>query len=264
MDYRKIYDNIVERGRDRKINGYYERHHIIPKCIGGKDIKNNIVNLTAREHFICHWLLHNIFPNNIKLSRAFTMMCLVKSDKQNRYTPSSRIIEYSKLEKSRTSSGENNPKYWKGKKGGPVSGKNHPMKKNPELRNQISKKLKGHLVSEETREKISKKNKGQTPWNKNKILLPLSKAHRKKISISNLGKKKRPKTNDEKEKIKQYQLTNSSSAKKIIQKDKEGNVINIFNSIKDARNKTGVSRIIDSLKCRKEFVCGYKWVYYDL
>lgn len=72
------------------------------------------------------------------------------------------------------------------------------------------------------------------------------------------------KTNEEKEKIKQYQLENSSSAKKIIQKDKEGNIINVFNTIKDAKNKTGVSRIFDGLKGRKEFVCGYKWEYYEL
>jgi hypothetical protein len=263
MDYKKIYDKIIERAKNRILIGYCEKHHIIPKCVGGKDVKTNIVTLTAREHFICHWLLHNIFPNNIKLSRAFTMMCLVKSGNQNRYIPSSRIIEYSKIEHSRIFSGENNPKYWKGKIGGPVSGENHPMKKYPNLRNQISKKLTGHLVSEETKNKISRKNKNKIPWNKDKKLLPLSESHRKKISISNLGKNKRPKTDEEKEKIRQYQLSNSSSAKKIIQKDKEGNIVNIFNTVKEARNNTGVSRIFDSLKGRKEYVNGYKWEYYE-
>ena len=264
MDYKKIYDKIIERSLNRSIEGYYERHHIIPKCVGGKNIKSNVVKLTAREHFICHWLLHNMFPNNVKLSRAFTMMCLVKSDNQSRYTPSSRIIEYAKLEKSRTSSGENNPKHWKGKKGGPISGENHPMKKYPELRKQISNKLKGHLVSEETRKKISDKNKNKSPWNKDKKLLPLSESHKKKISMGNIGKNKRPKTNDEKEKIRAYQLSNSSSAKKIIQKDKDGNIVNIFNSVKSAKNKTNINRIFDSLKGRKEFVGGYKWEYYDV
>jgi hypothetical protein len=264
MDYRKIYNKIVERGKSRTMVGYYEKHHIIPKCVGGKDVKDNIVNLTSREHFICHWLLHNMFPDNVKLSRAFTMMCLVKSNNQYRYTPSSRIIEYSKLEHSRNNSGENNPRFWEGKKRDSLSGENHPMKKYPELRNQISIKLKGHLVSEETRKKISEKNKNKIPWNKNKKIQPLSESHKIKISNSTLGKSKRPKTNEEKEKISKYQRENSSSAKKIVQKDKDGNVINIFNTVKDARRQTGVSRIFDGLKKRKEYVNGYKWEYYDL
>jgi hypothetical protein len=264
MNYKKIYDKIVERAKNREIVGYFEKHHIIPKCVGGRDIKSNIVNLTAREHFICHWLLHNMFPNNIKLSKAFTMMCIVKGNKQERYTPSSRIIEYAKLELSKNNSGENSIKYWKGKKGGPVSGENHPMKKYPELRIQVSNKLKGHLVSEETRKKISEKNKNQIPWNKGKKLLPLSDSHKMKISKSNLGKYQRPLTNEEKEKIRQHQLKNSSSSKKIIQIDKEGNVVNVFKSIKEAKDKTGVSRILDSLKGRQEYVKGYKWKYYEL
>jgi hypothetical protein len=37
--------------------GYREKHHIIPKCIGGTNDKSNIVTLSAREHFICHMLL---------------------------------------------------------------------------------------------------------------------------------------------------------------------------------------------------------------
>lgn len=263
MDYKKIYNQIIERAKNRNLEGYYENHHIIPKCLGGQDKKNNIVKLTAREHFICHWLLHNTFPENIKLSRAFSMMCLVESKNQDRHVPSSRIIEYAKKLKSKSQSGENNSKYWLGKKGGPVSGDNHPMKKFPDLRAQISKKLLGHTVSEETRQKISQKNKNKTPWNKNKKLLPLSDSHKTSISKSLLGKKKGPMSKEHKEKLKQYQLNNSSSAKKIIQKDKLGNTINVFNSIKDAMKKTGVSRIFDCLKGRKQFVSGYRWEYYD-
>jgi len=56
MNYQKIYDQIIERAKNRKLEGYKEKHHIIPKCLGGPDNKENLVELTAREHFLCHLL----------------------------------------------------------------------------------------------------------------------------------------------------------------------------------------------------------------
>ena len=55
--YKKWYDMIIENAQNRQIKGYKERHHIIPKCLGGSNKKENLVDLTAREHFVCHWLL---------------------------------------------------------------------------------------------------------------------------------------------------------------------------------------------------------------
>jgi hypothetical protein len=66
MDYTRIYNQIVERAQTRKLEGYVEKHHIVPKCIGGLDVKENIVELTAREHFLCHMLLCEIYPQEIK------------------------------------------------------------------------------------------------------------------------------------------------------------------------------------------------------
>lgn len=75
MDYKKIYDKIIlrgqKRGNDKKIlDGYYESHHIVPKCIGGTDKIENLVLLTAKEHFICHLLLEKIYPNEKGLALA--------------------------------------------------------------------------------------------------------------------------------------------------------------------------------------------------
>ena len=51
------------RKTNKKIHGaYYEVHHILPKSLGGSNDKTNLVMLTAREHFICHWLLVKIYP----------------------------------------------------------------------------------------------------------------------------------------------------------------------------------------------------------
>jgi len=75
MDYIKLYNSITERARGRwKVQGIHEHHHIIPVCIGGSDYRDNIVALTIREHYLCHWLLTKIYPSNSSLIFAFNMM----------------------------------------------------------------------------------------------------------------------------------------------------------------------------------------------
>jgi hypothetical protein len=125
MNYQRIYDQIIDRARDRELDCYREKHHITPKCLGGSDSKSNLVELTAREHFICHWLLSRLYPEEPKLSYAFWMMSTSK--RPNRYRPSSRTYEEAKQLQST-------------------------------LR---SLQLLGHITSEETKEKISKSNRGK-------------------------------------------------------------------------------------------------------
>jgi hypothetical protein len=57
--YTKIYWKIIHHRIETilPITTYQETHHIIPKSLGGSNKKENLVKLTAREHFICHWLL---------------------------------------------------------------------------------------------------------------------------------------------------------------------------------------------------------------
>lgn len=75
MDYNNHYTRLIDRAKNRKLTGYAEKHHIIPRCLGGGDDVVNITKLTAREHFIAHLLLIKIHPNNIKLIFALNMMC---------------------------------------------------------------------------------------------------------------------------------------------------------------------------------------------
>ena len=60
MDHARAYDNIILKARKenrKKYKGiYYENHHIVPRCVGGDNSKENKVLLTAREHFIVHKL----------------------------------------------------------------------------------------------------------------------------------------------------------------------------------------------------------------
>jgi hypothetical protein len=107
MDYQKIYNNIIQKAlnehRIKNNTVYYEAHHIIPSCLGGSGRSQqwkthpNIVLLTAREHFISHWLLYRIHPDNHKIIYAFWMMCKVKNkNQQQRFIPSSRQYQEAK------------------------------------------------------------------------------------------------------------------------------------------------------------------------
>ena len=50
MNYQRIHDAIIDRARNRILIGYREKHHVIPRCMGGVDTANNLVELTAREN----------------------------------------------------------------------------------------------------------------------------------------------------------------------------------------------------------------------
>jgi hypothetical protein len=77
MDYKKVYDAIIEKRRNDPPLGYVERHHIVPRSLGGGDDPDNLVELTAREHFLCHWLLVKMCQpeDKSKMSSAFNAMC---------------------------------------------------------------------------------------------------------------------------------------------------------------------------------------------
>lgn len=49
--YEKWYESITNTGKLNR-NDYTEKHHILPKSLGGDDSAENLTNLTAREHFI--------------------------------------------------------------------------------------------------------------------------------------------------------------------------------------------------------------------
>lgn len=74
MDYQKIYNSLIDRGQKRISTDYTESHHIVPRCLGGLDDKDNLVNLTPEEHYLAHLLLMKIYPNNPSLVYAAHMM----------------------------------------------------------------------------------------------------------------------------------------------------------------------------------------------
>lgn len=83
MDYLKHYNLLIEKSRNRIIDGYTETHHIIPRCMDGSDDRDNLTNLTAKEHFIAHLLLAKIYGG--PLWHAVHMMSNLKKYKSRVY-----------------------------------------------------------------------------------------------------------------------------------------------------------------------------------
>ena len=91
--YTKTYKQIIENSKGRISTEYFEKHHIIPKSMGGSDFADNIVKLTAREHFICHWLLTKMVDSEVqktKLTYALNAMMNLENNNQTRYKITSR------------------------------------------------------------------------------------------------------------------------------------------------------------------------------
>jgi hypothetical protein len=94
--YTKWYNQITYRAQNRILNDYTETHHIKPRSLGGSDDPFNLVELTAREHFVCHWLLTKMYTgeSRSKMINALWMM-QSKNDYQKRYQTkiTSRVYE---------------------------------------------------------------------------------------------------------------------------------------------------------------------------
>lgn len=97
--YTKWYYHLIENRRINVINEQFEKHHIIPKSLGGSNLKDNIVKLTPKEHYIAHLLLTKMFIGEArhKMSFAFNMMLAINEFQENRYKPSSRMYSYARL-----------------------------------------------------------------------------------------------------------------------------------------------------------------------
>lgn len=204
--YTKYYYNIIDRAKIRSLKTYKENHHIIPKCffveqsatgwINGDPDNNNTVDITAREHFICHWLLTKMQPTakqTAQMIYAFNMMS-VSGHHQERYNTkiSSRAYEKNRILLAETISKNNKGKTaWnKGyKETRPevlenvkkAALKRAPL--SPEARAQGLAKRRGQKRTIEQKENISKSLKGKPKG-------PMSDAQKEAISKGSLGKKK--------------------------------------------------------------------------
>ena len=89
MNYQRIYDSLISNAQSRKeTSGYTEIHHIHPKSLGGTDDEDNLVTLTAKEHYVAHHLLYLIYKDTeYAQPMAFAWHCMSVMNKTgNRYS----------------------------------------------------------------------------------------------------------------------------------------------------------------------------------
>ena len=123
--YKKWYESLMLKSKNRILSGYTEKHHIIPRSFGGSNNKDNIAILTAREHYIAHLLLWKM-PMPLKWHNKMTMALhvMVNGSGNNRqkieranYIVNSKLFETYRKEwvshMSETRKGENNHFYGK-------------------------------------------------------------------------------------------------------------------------------------------------------
>ncbi len=103
--YNKIINKAINSNRKKSKFEYFERHHIIPKCLEGSNDKINLVLLTAKEHFICHHLLTKIYPTSNKLKFSFWAMCnQLNGDIERNYKINSTTYHKAKIKFSESNS----------------------------------------------------------------------------------------------------------------------------------------------------------------
>lgn len=97
--YTRIYYNIIERAKTRAVVDYTEKHHIIPRSLGGDNSQDNLVRLTAREHFVCHLLLTRITQGQDKRKMISAVFYLTGRGKSNRNNCFKKSRLYENLKK---------------------------------------------------------------------------------------------------------------------------------------------------------------------
>jgi len=195
--YKTWYNNITENAKTRISDGYTERHHIIPRSLGGSDSKENLVDLTAREHFICHWLLIKMHTGESKAKMIYALNGMKRNGRFNeRYETkiTSRVYEKLKQEfslihsanmKGRTAHNKGVPATEEQKEKNRLAAKGRKM--SPESIAKGVAKRRGQKRTEEQKAKIAKSVKEALAKNPRG---PMSDEHKLKRSLASLGKPK--------------------------------------------------------------------------
>lgn len=227
MTYSSIYCALISKRLQNPISKddeYCEAHHIIPRSEGGEDCKENLVNLTAREHYVAHLLLEKIYKDN-KMSCAVWFMSNSKNVGLRNYKVSSRSYERQRKHFSSIA------KTWIHYK---ISDATRAKMSKAHIGN---KSALGSVRSKETRQKISESKMGCKNPNYGKHF---SYEHRMKIAQACMG-----------------------HGKAIQQFSKDGKHIADYETITSASNKLGIIRtsIVNCLRGSSKTSGGFIWRY---
>ena len=112
--YLTWYQAITARAQKRRLepHTYTERHHIIPRSLGGSNEPANLARLTAREHFIAHWLLTKFTEGQDKKKMVLALFAMTRSSKnQQRVAVGARQYARVREAVSEALTGEGNPRF---------------------------------------------------------------------------------------------------------------------------------------------------------
>ena len=179
--YTLWYNAIIERACTRNIDGYTECHHIHPRSLGGTDDKSNLVDLTAREHFICHWLLTKMHTGESRAKMIYALNGMKRENEfAQRYETKITARVYEKLKK------EFSIVHSATMKGKIPWNKGVPITEEQREKNRIA--ATGKKLSQGAIEKRSAKIRGQKRSDETKL----------KMSLAAKGKSKGPMSEEEK------------------------------------------------------------------
>ena len=110
MRWQLVFERLVDKARKRKTPPVYERHHVIPKCMGGSENPDNLVCLTPKEHFLAHKLLVRMYPKNrgvwfalIAMGRLTDFKSRIFSSEREKARQMRRGFEYSAASREKMS-----------------------------------------------------------------------------------------------------------------------------------------------------------------
>lgn len=158
MNYKLIYDNIIKKYKELNLikSRLTETHHIIPKCVGGTNNKDNLIVVPTRVHYILHLLLWKIKDftkeQHNKLTSALFCMSKLSINKERRRKFKFNSVLYEKYSNERRKIQSEKCKQW-----GSVTPGIH-----------FTKGHLGHKHSEEARKKMSKKRKPSNKFGRKK------------------------------------------------------------------------------------------------
>lgn len=109
MNYQTIYHSLITRAisEDRSKSLGMERHHILPRSLGGSNDPANLVYLTAREHFVAHKLLVKIYKNQpLSYKKMVYALWQMSMQKDRRYIG---LVTSTTYERARAEFSKHNP-----------------------------------------------------------------------------------------------------------------------------------------------------------
>jgi len=148
--YTRHYYLLVNRAKNRQVDNIsYQKHHIVPKSLGGNNSKDNLVKLTLREHYVAHLLLTKMTVGEARKKMCLAFFCMNTLNKGDSKHLNSRLFANHMKDISEMFTGDNNPA------------------KHPDARRKISQRNTSYMKTPEYRKALSDGHKGKQTGGKN-------------------------------------------------------------------------------------------------